>query len=158
MIVRATRYPSTEYPTGIRGAGAMFAPMNFNLSGQSYFSNANKAVTVIVQIESRRAVENIEEIASVPGIDALFIGPNDLAASMGYFPFDHPKIEEVQQAISKVLEVGKAAGKYVGHFALSAELAAQKVKQGFEFVNCGSDITALTSWMGGEMVKLQQML
>lgn len=51
----------------------------------------------------------------------LFIGPNDLASSMGYFAFDHPKIPEVQEATQKVLDITKAAGKYAGHFALSAE-------------------------------------
>lgn len=136
----------------------MFAPYNFGLSPPAYFTEANKAITVIVQIESRLALDNIEEIAAVPGIDALFIGPNDLAASMGYFPFDHPKIEEVQQAAEKVLTVGKANGKFVGHFALSAEAAAAKVKQGFEFVNCGADIVAVTSWMSAEMRKLKDML
>lgn len=51
----------------------------------------------------------------------LFIGPNDLASSMGYFAFDHPKIPEVQEAIQKVLSTAKAAGKYAGHFALTAD-------------------------------------
>ena len=54
--------------------------------------------------------------------DMLFIGPNDLAASMGYFAFDHAKIEEVQQATVKVLNAAKGAGKFAGHFALSADI------------------------------------
>ena len=54
--------------------------------------------------------------------DMLFIGPNDLAASMGYFAFDHAKIDEVQQATVKVLNAAKGAGKFAGHFALSADI------------------------------------
>lgn len=54
----------------------------------------------------------------------LFIGPNDLAQSMGYVPFEHAKTPEVQQATAKVLSVAKAAGKYAGHFALSADIGA----------------------------------
>jgi hypothetical protein len=54
--------------------------------------------------------------------DMLFIGPNDLAASMGYVPFDHASIEEVQMATSKVLKATKEKGKFAGHFALSAEI------------------------------------
>jgi 2-keto-3-deoxy-L-rhamnonate aldolase RhmA len=54
--------------------------------------------------------------------DMLFIGPNDLAASMGYIPFDHASIEEVQKATSKVLKATKEKGKFAGHFALSAEI------------------------------------
>ena len=113
---------------------------------------------VCVQIESRKAVENVEEIAAVDGIDMLFIGPNDLASSMGYVAFDHASIPEVQEASARVLKAGIDAGKYVGHFALSADAAAQKYKQGFHFVNCGADIVAITAWMAGEMGKLKTLV
>lgn len=53
-------------------------------------------------------------------LDMLFIGPNDLAASMGYFAFDHAEIAEVQEATARVLKASKAAGKFAGHFAMSA--------------------------------------
>ena len=118
----------------------------------------------------------------------LFIGPNDLAASMGYVPFDHASIEEVQIATSKVLKATKEKGKFAGHFALSAEIgathplnpciarsnlnknrisglntnkpptAAQRSKQGWEFMNCGADIVAVTSWMTAEMAKMKALL
>lgn len=123
----------------------MFAPQNFNQDGREYLTHANDNVMVIVQIESRLAVENCEAIARTPGVgkfvapqrihlqiqghslmgcgiaDMLFVGPNDLAASMGYFAFDHPNIEEVQQATVRVLKAAKDAGKFAGHFALNAE-------------------------------------
>lgn len=120
-IVRGCKYPSSAWPQGTRGAGAMFAPAAFNQNGREYLTHANANVAVIVQIESRAAVENCEAIAAVPGIDMLFVGPNDLASSMGYFAFDHPTIPEVQEAIERVLRAAKAAGKYAGHFALSAD-------------------------------------
>jgi len=113
---------------------------------------------VIVQIESRTGVENCEAIAGVDGIDMLFIGPNDLASSMGYFAFDHADVPEVQEATQKVLEAAKRKGKWAGHFALSAEIAAQRYKEGFELVNCGADIIALERWMAGEMAKLKGIL
>jgi 4-hydroxy-2-oxoheptanedioate aldolase len=103
-------------------------------------------------------VENIVEIAAVDGIDMLFIGPNDLAASMGYIAFEHATTPEVQEASAKVLRVGCEAEKYVGHFALSAEEAALRYRQGFHFVNCGADIVAVTAWMSGEMAKLNSLL
>jgi len=56
----------------------------------------------------------------------LFIGPNDLAASMGYFAFDHAQIEEVQKATARVLKVAQDAGKYAGHFALSADIGVPR--------------------------------
>jgi 4-hydroxy-2-oxoheptanedioate aldolase len=136
----------------------MFAPTAFNQSGRDYLLSANDNVMVCVQIESRLAVENIEEIAAVDGIDMLFIGPNDLAASMGYVAFDHAFIPEVQEATARVLKAGLDAGKYVGHFALNADIAAQKYKQGFHFVNCGADIVAVTAWMATEMGKLKTLL
>lgn len=136
----------------------MYAPAAFNQTGRDYLLTANDNVMVCVQIESRKAVENVEAIAAVDGVDMLFIGPNDLASSMGHVAFDHASIPEVQDAIARVLAAGLAAGKYVGHFALSADAAAAKVRQGFHFVNCGADIVAVTAWMAGEMGKLKTML
>ncbi|RDW74920.1 hypothetical protein BP6252_06062 [Coleophoma cylindrospora] len=157
-IVNAMKYPSDRWPQGFRGSGAMFAPANFNQNGVQYQSTANDNTIIIVQIETRNAVENVEEIASTDGVDMLFIGPNDLAASLGYFPFDHAKIEEVQVATARTLKACKDAGKYAGHFALSAEIAAQRSKQGFEFMNCGADIVAVTAWMAGEKAKMEALL
>ncbi|KAF4448157.1 aldolase citrate lyase family [Fusarium albosuccineum] len=106
----------------------------------------------------------------------LFIGPNDLASSMGYVAFDHASIPEVQEASANVLKATLDAGKYAGHFALSADagkfsvivtqshtderfaLAANKYKQGFHFVNCGADIVAVTAWMSNEVAILKQLV
>lgn len=136
----------------------MFAHSAFNQTGREYLLSANENVMVCVQIESQKAVENVEEIAAVDGIDMLFIGPNDLAASMGHVAFDHASIPEVQEATARVLKAGLDAGKYVGHFALDAHVAATKYKQGFHFVNCGADIVAITAWMGAEMEKLKNLI
>jgi len=157
-IVNASKYPSKEYPNGSRGAGAMFANLNFGQDARGYYSSANENVVVIIQIESRKGVENCEDIAKVDGIDMLFIGPNDLASSMGFFAFDHASIPEVQEATERVLKAARTAGKWAGHFALSAEIAAQRSKQGFEFVNYGADIVAITAWMAAEKTKLEKLL
>ncbi|KAL4990327.1 Pyruvate/Phosphoenolpyruvate kinase-like domain-containing protein [Aspergillus falconensis] len=150
-IVSGCKYP----PAGIRGAGAMFAHSAFNQNPREYITSANENIVVIVQIESRKAVENCEEIAGVDGVDMLFVGPNDLASSMGYVAFEHPHIAEVQEAITRVLRAAKAHNKYAGHFALGAEEAARRWMQGFDFVNCGADIVALGAWMGNEMGRLK---
>lgn len=135
----------------------MFAPAAFNQSGREYLTHANDNVLIIVQIESRMAVENCAAIAAVPGIDMLFVGPNDLASSLGYFALDHAQISEVQEATDCVLKAAKGAGKYAGHFALSADVAAAKYHQGFDFVNSGADIVALTSWMSAELTRLRRL-
>ncbi|KAF5504949.1 2-keto-3-deoxy-L-rhamnonate aldolase [Colletotrichum siamense] len=157
-VVRACKYRSARWPQGLRGAGAMFAHSAFNQTGRDYLLSANDNVMVCVQIESQKAVDNVEEIAAVDGVDMLFIGPNDLAASMGHVAFDHASIPEVQEAIARVLKAGLDAGKYVGHFALSADVAAAKYKQGFHFVNCGADIVAIATWMSIEMGKLKSLV
>lgn len=136
----------------------MFAPASFNQTGRDYLLSANTNTLICVQIETRTAISNVEAIASVPGIDMLFVGPNDLASSMGYVAFDHAKEPEVQEATARVLRAGLEAGKYVGHFAMGAEVAAERVRQGFEFVNCGADIVAVTSWMSGEMGRLRELV
>ena len=79
-IVRAMKYPSKQWPKGIRGAGAMFAPANFSQNGGDYLRTANDNILVIVQIESRLAVENCEKIAAVDGIGK---------SSSGLFQFKH---------------------------------------------------------------------
>jgi 4-hydroxy-2-oxoheptanedioate aldolase len=145
--VRACKYPSKRWPQGVRGAGTMFGPANFNQNGRQYLKSANDNVTVIVQIESRAALESVEGIAAVDGVDALFVGPNDLASSLGYVAFDHATIPEVLDA-----------GKFAGHFALSAEAAAMRIRQGFHFVNCGADIVAITAWMSTEMARMRTLL
>ncbi|POS68917.1 hypothetical protein DHEL01_v212690 [Diaporthe helianthi] len=142
---------------GLRGAGAMFAHSAFNQTSREYLLSANDNVMVCVQIESQMAVDNVQDFAAVDGIDMLFIGPNDLAASMGHVAFDHASIPDVQEAVSRVLKVGLDAGKFVGHFALSADVAAAKYNQGFHFVNCGADIVAITAWMSAEMGKLKSL-
>ncbi|KAH6647176.1 Pyruvate/Phosphoenolpyruvate kinase-like domain-containing protein [Truncatella angustata] len=157
-IVRACKYPSNNWTQGIRGAGAMFASANFNQTGREYLLSANDNVMICVQIESRKAVENVEEIAKVDGIDMLFIGPNDLASSMGYVAFDHASIAEVQEASARILKASLDAGKYAGHFALSADIAATRYAQGFHFVNCGADIVAVTAWMSNEMASLKSLV
>lgn len=136
----------------------MFAHSAFNQTSREYLLSANDNVMVCVQIESQKAVDNVEEIAAVDGVDMLFVGPNDLAASMGHVAFDHASIPEVQEAISRILQAGIDAGKYVGHFALGADVAAAKYKQGFHFVNCGADIVAITAWMSIEMEKLKSLV
>lgn len=171
-IARACKYPSPRPGSrwapsscsgpagggGIRGAGSMFAHAAFNQTGREYLLSANDNVLVCVQIESRTAVDNVEAIAAVPGVDMLFVGPNDLASSMGHVAFDHARTPEVQAAAARVLAAGRAAGKYVGYFALGAEEAARRYRQGFHFVNCGADIVAVTGWMAAEMERMRRLV
>ena len=157
-VARSAHYPNPKtFPLGFRGCGGLFANASFNIDAQEYLRHANERITVIVQIETRLGVANATAIAAVDGIDALFVGPNDLASSLGHFAFDHPKIPEVQEAIASVLAAATGAGKFAGHFALGSDEAARLVKRGWHFVNCSADIIALAAFMNAEMKKVTEM-
>ena len=138
-IVAATRFP----PRGIRGVASGVSRASGFGAVTDYLTTAHELVTLIVQIESRAGLAAIDEIAATPGIDALFIGPSDLAASLGHL--GNPRHEDVQKAISQAVQRIKQAGKPAGIFALSAEDAKQRFEQGFSFVSVGTDIGLLTA-------------
>lgn len=136
-IVSACRYP----PQGIRGVASATARATRFGTDRDYLTQAADRVTVIAQIESRAALDNIASIAAVDGLDALFIGPADLAASLGHL--GNPMHPDVQAAIVTAKAAIDAAGKPAGIFALSPEDARQRIAQGFRFVSIGSDIGVL---------------
>ncbi len=122
-VVRAAKYP----PLGGRSGGGT-RPM---LDYKSYMASANDDLVVAVMIETATAVANAAEIAAVPGIDMLFIGPFDLSMSLGTFPDFGPKHEA---AVQSVLAAAKGAGKTCGIFTPYASFAADRRSQGFQWV------------------------
>jgi 2-dehydro-3-deoxyglucarate aldolase len=134
--VEATRYP----PHGTRGVAVAHRSNRYGMR-KDYFSKINDNIAVLVQIETARAIQNVEEIAQVPGVDALFIGPSDLSASLGHFL--QPTHEVVQQAIARVVEVGKKFGKSVGILAPVPADAERYLEIGINVVAVGADIGLL---------------
>lgn len=133
-LVRACHYP----PHGIRGvSSATSRGANFG-QDVDYLHNASERITLIVQIESRTGLDNVAEIAAVDGVDALFIGPSDLAASLGHL--GNPLHPEVTAAIDRAYAAIAAAGKPAGIFALSPDHARASFAQGFAFASVGTDI------------------
>lgn len=133
-LVRACRYP----PHGIRGvSSATSRGANFGLDS-NYLHDASERITLIVQIESRAGLDNVAAIAAVDGVDALFIGPSDLAASLGYI--GDPLHPEVTAAIDRAYAAIAAAGKPAGIFAVSPDHARKVFAQGFTFASIGTDI------------------
>lgn len=136
-VVAATRYP----PRGIRGvASATSRAANFGLD-PGYLGSADEGLTVIVQIESATALVNVEAIAAVDGVDALFIGPGDLAASLGHL--GAPTHPEVSQAIATAKAAITRLGKPVGIFGLSVEDVRIRAAEGFAFISAGTDVGLL---------------
>jgi 2-dehydro-3-deoxyglucarate aldolase len=131
--VASTRYP----PQGVRGMAGMSRATRFGTTA-NYFKSANDNIGVILQIESPQAIEQIEAIGGVEGVDALFIGPADLSAAMGYIgQLTHP---DVMHLMASAVQRCKAAGISVGTLGGSAETVAQYRAIGFDFVAVSSDI------------------
>jgi 4-hydroxy-2-oxoheptanedioate aldolase len=100
----------------------------------------NDQVFLAVQIESAQAVQNAEAILSTPGVDGCWIGPSDLALSMGISPKDMNENVEHQKAVEKTLQACKNTGKFAGYACGSVEQAALFAARGFQFLTAGSDI------------------
>ncbi len=131
--VASVRYP----PEGVRGIGPKVAADNWDLSVLDYLKVANKAIMAAVLIEHIDAVNRIDDILSVPGIDVVMVGPNDLAASMGLLgQLRHPQQEK---AIQTVLDAAKKARIPAGTIATNAEDANNRIKQGFQLILISQD-------------------
>lgn len=137
QLVQATRYP----PEGKRGVGSALARASRWNGIPGYLTHADEQICLLVQLETRSALENLEAIAAVEGVDGLFIGPADLAASLGHRGNPgHPEVQAViEQAIARIRATGKPAG------ILSADetLARRYLKLGCGFVATGVDTSLL---------------
>lgn len=134
--VAATRYP----PDGIRGVAVAIRANRWGRV-QDYARHANAEIGLIVQLETRRALQNLEAIAGVDGIDGLFIGPSDLAADLGH-PGDnrHPDVRAaIEDAIARIIKTGKFAGILA---PIEAD-ARHWLERGCRFVAVGNDAILL---------------
>ena len=136
-LVAATRYP----PEGIRGVGAAVARASRWGARRDYLGAANDEVCLLVQAETRTALANLPAICAVDGVDGVFIGPADLAASMGHR--GAPGHPEVQAAIDQAIRTIVASGKAAGTLTADASLARHYLELGATFVAVGIDITLL---------------
>ena len=130
--VAATRYP----PEGIRGVSVAMRGNRYGTE-PDYFAASNQNVTVAVQIESRGGVENIGAICAVPGVDAVFIGPSDLAAGLGHI--GNPAHPDVQAGMQDVFAPVAAARMPVGGLAPAGGEARRDIGMGATMVAVGSD-------------------
>jgi 2-keto-3-deoxy-L-rhamnonate aldolase RhmA len=137
--VKACKYP----PEGVRGFGPGLALSRWNVDSASYIRYANQNVLVVVIIEQKEAVEHIDEIASVPGVDVLFIGAYDLSFSFGVGGQVNEPV--VQEAIAKVLEAGKRHNIPVGLPVGTAEEINRRIKEGFRFFQTSSELGLMRS-------------
>ncbi|STZ76395.1 2-dehydro-3-deoxyglucarate aldolase [Bergeriella denitrificans] len=131
--VASTRYP----PHGIRGVSVSHRNNGYG-TVPDYFEVINGNIGVMVQVESRLGVENVEKIAAVEGVDCVFVGPGDLSAALGYI--GQPNHPEVQKAIQDIFAAAKKHGKACGILAPAEEDARRYMEWGATFVGVGSDL------------------
>lgn len=135
--VAATRYP----PAGIRGVTASGRASRYGRV-KDYLKNAGSEICLIVQVETGDALDRLEAIGRVEGVDGVFIGPGDLAASLGHI--GDPGHEEVQSAIEDAAKRLKAIGKPAGILTVNEDEARRYIDWGFAFVAVGIDLGLLT--------------
>jgi len=137
LAVAYTRYP----PEGVRGVAAIHRASRFGRI-PDYLNRANDEVAVIVQLETPAALSRLEEIASVPGVDALFVGPGDLSAAMGHLGnIAHPA---VQSQIEKAAQSARLIGKPIGIIGANPDMALRFLRYGYTFTAVASDMAMMT--------------
>jgi 4-hydroxy-2-oxoheptanedioate aldolase len=135
-FVASCRYP----PDGTRSWGPVRGLL---WGGADYFQHANSEIARIALIETRRAIDNLEAIASTPGLDAIYLGPNDMAISYGGAPSYLPSHPPVLAAIERMLEVAYGAGIVPAIHCGSPEMAKAMLEKGFRLVTMMSDTKLL---------------
>ncbi|SEO81435.1 2,4-dihydroxyhept-2-enedioate aldolase [Salinihabitans flavidus] len=136
-MARACRYP----PQGVRGVGSSAARASRFAQIPDYLATANDEVCMLVQVETRKGMDNIEEIAAVDGVDGVFIGPADLSADMGHLGnAAHPDVKAaIAGGIARIREAGKAPGILM----MDLQGAQEALGYGAVFVAVGIDVTLL---------------
>jgi 4-hydroxy-2-oxoheptanedioate aldolase len=134
--VAATRYP----PAGIRGVATSTRASRF-MRIKDYLRKANDEICVLVQVETKTALDNLEAIAAVEGVDGVFIGPSDLAAALGYL--GNPGHPDVQAAISDAVKRLKAKKKAAGILTSVDADSKRYLAEGYTFVAVGTDVGLL---------------
>jgi len=134
-IVRQLKYA----PEGRRGVALGIAHDLYRPAGAEFFAKANQDNLVIIQVETARAFENLEEIISVPGVDVAWIGHYDLTVSMGIpAQFDHPQLID---AMNELVRTCRKYGVAPGFLPPNQESAAHWIAEGYRMISLGSDIS-----------------
>ena len=148
-FVGACRYA----PRGYRSFGPVRATW---YGGADYFKHANDTVITMAMIETKQAMDNLDEILSVPELDSLYIGPNDLAISLGYAPSGVPTDPVVIDAIKTIAAGAKRHGVYAGIHCGSTAMAKQMIGLGFQFVTLLADNAFLVSAAKGAVAEMRE--
>ena len=128
-------------PQGTRSFGPGRAVL---YAGNDYIMQANETILTLAMIETQKALDNLDGILTVEGLDAVFVGPSDLGLSLGYTPGNHEE-PVLLEAIETILKNAKSNGKRAGIYTLTPEYAKRMIKLGFDYVVISSDARMLTA-------------
>ncbi len=148
--VSAMLYP----PYGTRSVGGAVHALNFGTTANDYFAHANEELLVVLQCEHITSVENAESIFSVPGIDAIFVGPNDLAQSMRSKDNKPPSAQATKEAMDHILKTCKKYGVAPGLHTGSADEANARIEEGWQFIAITSELKMMLNGAAMEVQKL----
>jgi len=146
--VAAARYQ----PLGTRSIGGQLHAANFHADPAIYYARANEEILVVLMAEHVQAIEHADEIMSVPGIDVMFIGPNDLHNSMGRAPAFDSDDRQFNDAVDHVLQTAKKHGIAAGIHVIDAAAAQRRLAQGFQFIAITSEAGMMLT-KAGEVAK-----
>ena len=134
--IAAAKFP----PVGNRSVGGALHALNFNTTAGDYFKHANDELLVILQTESPEGVENAEAIYSLPGVDAIFVGPNDLTFQMRGPDGRDPSPAALEEMLQRVLATGKKVGTPVGLHVQTTEAVQKRISEGWQFIALASEL------------------
>jgi 4-hydroxy-2-oxoheptanedioate aldolase len=147
QVVAWAKFP----PQGERSFGSAYAGLAFGQSMGEYLKAANEQVIVGIQIESAKAFENLDAIFDVKGIDLVFVGPVDLSISLGLAPLPENPDAQFQRFLNRVIASAKPHRLPLGIFCSNGRAAAERIRQGFQFVNVASDTGILPRSIAAEL-------
>lgn len=140
-IVAAAKYP----PIGNRSVGGSLHALNYGATAGEYLARANNEVLVILQTEHPIAVDRADEMYAIPGVDAIFVGPNDLAANLRRPDGTEAPSDEFESTLQRILAVGKKTGTPVGLHTQSPQEALSRAAEGWQFLAIGSELRLMLS-------------
>jgi 4-hydroxy-2-oxoheptanedioate aldolase len=142
---RACRYP----PNGVRSFGPMRSGLRTGLDPRV----ADESVACIVMIETREGLADVQRICATPGVDGVYIGPSDLAISLGHgTPAEGRALPEFGEALATVRAAASAAGIAAGMHCVDGAMAAESLKSGFTFVSVSNDLNHISAFVRRELL------
>lgn len=143
-FVGACRY----VPDGYRSYGPIRAAM---YGGSDYAAAANGTILTFAMIETAEAMDNLDAIMSVPGLDAIYVGPNDLSLSLGFAPSPDPKEPKVVEAMAAILAAAQRNDVRAGIHTTGGEMTRRMFAQGFQFCTLANDVRMLVAGANAEI-------